>query len=493
MSNDEQRIAEAWAHYHAGAFGKCADICEALLTSELPNAEAEHLAGRLAERAGNLELALDFYERAAGNEPTGVSHLYAEAAVLRKLARDDDAIAALSAAIRLEPAFAAAHFMLGNIWKDRRALEDALPHYETAAHLEPDNADFAMNAGAAQRELENLDAALSWTDAALEADPDHTAARWNRAQILLLMEDFERGWEAYPTRFGSSPKAFPYRHGDKPEWNGEIIDDRKLLLWGDQGMGDELICGSLIREAASRAKSVMLECEPKLAPLISRSFPNLEVIPRSTPADERTRDKSIRAQKAWGDLPAIFRRRKADFISDAGYLKADESRVAAHRESYNTLGRGPKVGIAWESANPLYKEKVDVPLALWAPIFAVPNVRFVSVQYKAEREMFERVKAPVHLDASVDAWSDIDGWAAQMASLDLVISISNSATCLAAALGVKTWAMLSTAPEFYYGMTSEQCLWFEGLRFFRQESRGDWQTVTANVATALSEFAQNDR
>ena len=215
------------------------------------------------------------------------------------------------------------------------------------------------------------------------------------------------------------------------------------------------------------------------------------MVPRRSSSDERTRDQSIRAHKAWGDLPALFRRRKEDFVSDTGYLKPDETRVAALRLSYQKLGSGPKVGIAWESANPFYKQKVDVPLTLWAPILAVPNVQFVSVQYKAKRDMFEAVNARVHFDNTVDAWSDLDDWAAQLAALDLVISISNSATCLAAALGVKTWAMLPTAPEFYYGMNSERCLWFEGLRFFRQESRGDWQAVTAHVAAALSEFAKD--
>lgn len=487
MSEDEQRVAEAWLYFEAGEFGRCADICEQLLTAELPNAEAEHLTGRLAERAGNLELALDYYERAATNEPTGVAHRYAQALILRKLVRDDDAVAALSAAIRLEPAFAAAHFALANIWKDRGDLEDALPHYETAAHLEPDNVDFAMSAGTAQRELENLDAALAWMESALDADPTHDVARWNHAQILLMMGDYERGWDAYKSRFNSDPASFPRRHSNVPEWDGETIINGKLLLWGDQGLGDELICGSLISEASARAERLVLECEPRLVPLFSRSFPKFEVIPRHSPVDNQTPGTTVKAQKAWGDLPAIFRRRKEEFRLCTGYLKADDTRAEKLRRSYGKLGQGPKVGIAWESANRHYKQKVDVPLPLWAPIFSVPGIQFVSVQYKAEQAMFESADAPVHLDESVDAWGDIDDWAAQISALDLVISISNSATCLAAALGVETWAMLSTAPEFYYGMSGDRCQWFENLRFFRQETRGDWHSVTANVAAALSD------
>ena len=394
----------------------------------------------------------------------------------------------------LEPAFAAAHFGLANTCKDLDAMEEALTHYRRAAEIEPENPDYLMNLGAAHRELEDLEAALAATEAAIASAPDHRAAAWNRAQILLMMGRFDDGWAAYGARFNTGPQAFRYRFPNIPEWDGSNIRDGKLLLWGDQGLGDELIVGSLIVEAAMRAPDIILECEPRLAPLFKRSFPDFRVVPRSNPPDDRTGDSTIRAQMAWGDLGRIFRQRADRFAPSRGYLKADEGRVQGLRARYAQLGSSLRIGISWESANPHYKDKVDIPLAAWQPVLSLADIVFVSVQYGDQREAIRQIRArtgaQIFVDDTVDQWNDVDGWAAQIRAMDAVISASNSAACLAGALGVPGWQLVPTAPEFYWGMTNETCMWFEPMRIVHQTHRGDWADVMPRLADQVRNYAR---
>ena len=492
MSETDLLLTRANTLYVTGDLSGCADICEQILELDSVHAGALHLTGRLADRAGNAELAAAYFGRAAATEPHETRHPFAQAAALRQLDRTPEAITALKSALALNPDFHAAHFNLANALKDENQLTEAMVHYQTAVELAPGNADYLANLAAAHRELEQLDDALTTIGRALEIKPDDGILKWNRAQLLLMNGDFAAGWDAYPARFESGPKAFRRRHQDRPEWDGGDLSDGKLLLWGDHGLGDEMITGSLVNEARERVPNIILECEPRLVPIFARSFSDIEVVPRRDPPDDRTAGSAIVAQMALGDLPRLLRCTLADFKPSPGYLKPDAEQARAARERLVGLGKKPRIGISWESANPFYKPRVDVPLALWDDVLRIDDVAFVSVQYgdtdTAINDAMSRTGTTIHRDQATDLWSDIDGTAALLSNIDLLIAASNSTACLAAALGVPVWQLLPTAPEFYWGMSSERDLWFDRMRLVRQTERGNWAELMNRVARDLADW-----
>jgi tetratricopeptide (TPR) repeat protein len=483
-------LSRANARFVAGDLAGCTDICEEILARDPNHGGAAHLIGRLATRAGNPELAVSYFRQAAAAEPTETRHLFALAAALRQLNRNAEAIAALRTTLTLNPDFHAAHYNLANALKDEGDVAAALPHYQAAVEIAPNNADYLGNLAAAHRALEQMDEALRTIDLAIAVKPSDGILRWNRAQILVMKGDYAAGWDAFPARFDTGPNAFRRRHQNCPEWTGETLTDGTLLLWGDQGLGDEMILGSLIAEAAALAPHIVVECEPRLAPLFARSLPKIEVIPRNSPAADRSTDPAITTQMAFSDLPRLFRRNASDFSPVPGYLTPNPESIAAIRQRLAIDDDRFRVGISWESANPIYKPLVDIPLPLWDSVLQVDGVEFVSVQYGdqpgALREAQERTGTAIHVDPDVEAWSDLEGAAAQLAGLDLVIAASNSVGCLAAAVGVPTWQLLPTSPEFYWGLSSEQCLWFTNMRLIRQARPGDWGEMMGRVAADLA-------
>jgi ADP-heptose:LPS heptosyltransferase len=127
---------------------------------------------------------------------------------------------------------------------------------------------------------------------------------------------------------------------------------------------------------------------------------------------------------------------------------------------------------------------------LFAPLFAQPDVRWINLQYGDHDAMSEQIaaaSAPILIDRSVDQFSNIDVFAAQIAAMDMVLTIDNSTAHLAGALGVPTWVLLPFAPDWRWLQLREDSPWYPTMRLFRQPKIGDWQSVVNRVHSILQE------
>jgi ADP-heptose:LPS heptosyltransferase len=127
-------------------------------------------------------------------------------------------------------------------------------------------------------------------------------------------------------------------------------------------------------------------------------------------------------------------------------------------------------------------------LSLFAPLFARSDIQWVSLQYGDHNLLEEQAaaaKAAILIDRSVDQLSDIDVFAAQIAALDLVVTIDNSTAHLAGALGVPVWLLLPYAADWRWLDAGEESAWYPTMRLFRQPKLRDWQSVIERVNRAL--------
>jgi ADP-heptose:LPS heptosyltransferase len=121
-------------------------------------------------------------------------------------------------------------------------------------------------------------------------------------------------------------------------------------------------------------------------------------------------------------------------------------------------------------------------------LFERPDIRWVSLQYGDHDKLENQAavaNAPIFIDRSVDQFSNMDVFAAQIAAMDMVVTIDNSTAHLAAALGIPTWLLLPFAPDWRWLLTREVTPWYPTMRLFRQPRRGDWQSVIQRVKNAL--------
>ncbi|MEA1653185.1 tetratricopeptide repeat protein [Nitrospirillum sp. BR 11164] len=331
------------------------------------------------------------------------------------------------------------------------------PWLERAVALAPEQATAWNNRGRCLNDAGRYAAAGDSYARAIDLDPALATARFNRGLVDLQLGTLDRGWQGYAWRFAAEDKGGAPRF-DRPAWRGESLAGCTLRVWHEQGLGDELLFASLYRALAARAASqgataVLVECDPRLAGLLARSFPTLRFLPRprrqgAAALEPAGADLVVAA----GDLAALLTPALADFAGDggAGYLLADPGRVTHWRGRLADMARGPAlvVGIAWRSGQlSTERSRAYSTLAQWRPILSLPGIRAVSLHYQAAVEEIAALKRDhgltVHRFADADLRDDLETAAALTAACDLVISAATAVGEMAGAVGTPCWRFAS--------------------------------------------------
>ncbi len=409
---------------------------------------------------------------------------------LNKRSSLNQAVACYERALELKPQLPEAHYNLGNTFHALDRLEEARASLERALACRPEYAEAHYNLGCVLEDLCRLKEALTAMDRALQLKPDYPQARFGQALAQLRNGDFDPGWRNYEARWQSIDHDTPWRPYAQPLWAGEKLAGR-LLLWGEQGIGDEIQFSGLIPEAVRTGNRITLDCDARLRPLFARSFPEIEVVSGCGPAEAQ--EMGIAAQLPVGSLPGLYRGSEAAFAATASpYLQADPEERDRFRAKY---GHGRRlIGLAWQTRNQRTGHKRSIGLERLAPLFALQGMasqgaRWISLQYgdfDALEAQAAEAAAPLTIDRGVDQFADIDRFAAQVAAMELVITIDNSTAHLAGALGIPVCLLLPFAADWRWLEGRSENHWYPTLRLFRQPRPGDWETAIASVRAVLA-------
>jgi Tfp pilus assembly protein PilF len=348
----------------------------------------------------------------------------------------------------------------------------------------------------AYRNLGNWGEASRLLEEASGRHPVSSALRWTLAQVRLACGDWREGWSDYAFRFAAG--AVPYRPLPYRTWNGQHAPDQTVVVLAEQGLGDEIMFASCLPDVIARVGHCIVECEPRLTTLFSRSFPAATVLPTRRERDASWLNRA--AEPQWqifsGDLPSLFRQRDEDFPPHQGYLQADPTRVRHWRERLQRdLGAGLKVGISWRGGTPKTRARArTLACADWAPILGVPGCQFVNLQYGDCDAMLDQFRSehgirPAHYP---EALTDYDETASLVCALDLVVSVCTAVIHLAGALGRPVWVLAPLAPEWRYTAYRPVMPWYPSTRVFRQASVEDWSGPCQEVSVRLRQLTQID-
>jgi tetratricopeptide (TPR) repeat protein len=477
--------------------------------------------------------AVGAFRRALAVRPDDAATLANLAVALCQLDRLDEAEDAARRGIVASPDNAAAHNGLGTVLERRGQLEEALAAYRRACQLAPtqrafqDNLLLALTAiGSGFDETERIlrsrlanrpddvDSLIRLAGALRDqckfAKAHETLDRLmalslsesQRAQALaalsevqFLAGDFAAAWANY--RWREKWVGFKRRPHRQPEWTGEDLAGRSILVWSEQGVGDEIMFTRFLPLLAATGAKVVLETDPRLVALFRRSFPGVTVVGVADPPDSATAT-GIDFQIPIGALGEKFWTR---YISErpAARLQADKIRSAEMRARYLAAGNAAAdqstrlVGIAWRSVNVWMGGAKSITLDALAPLLRRRGTVFVDLQYGDNAADIEALAAAtgstiVH-DQTFDQFQDLDAFAAQILALDAVVSISNTTVHMAGAQGVPTAVLLSSAPMWRWGTTGETSPWYDSIRLYRQHAPGDWRDPIAAATDFLDRAA----
>jgi len=480
----------ASAEADAGAFERAIVLTRrAVLVDATVSIAWNNLAQALMTM-GAMESAEAAWRRAVCLSPIFVGPLCGLAALLGNA---EDAARLLARAVRAEPEGAVARGVQAAAALRRHDLVEAEEACRRGLALDPALPSLLNNRGRVD-DLTRIDDRVTWFDRAIQVG-DPPTARLNRGMTLLRAGRVAEGWDGYAARFASG-EARPRRRFAVPEWDGSPLKGRRLLIWREQGLGDEILFASVYPDVIREAGEVVIECDPRLLPLFQRSFPKARVRPERPGAKEGAARGIVEnvdcdLHVPAGSLPALFRRRVSEFPRDRdAWLRPNTARAAEWTEILDDLGPGARVGIAWRSGLMTAERRAAyLPLERWGALFRVPNVHLVNLQYDArEEEMVEAERLfgrRIHRWPGTDLKNDLDGAAALTAGMDLVVTPANSVGEIAGALGIPTWRI---GWRDWTQLGSGTRPWYPSMRLF--QPTGDAGALDEALARVVRELTR---
>jgi Tfp pilus assembly protein PilF len=447
---------------------------------------------------GRYEEALQAEEKALGLAPRDPNaHSYRGSALLQ-LGRAQEALASYDQVLKLAPNAAVAHYNRANALQRLKRYEEALLSLKHTLKLQPNYTDALSLSGNVLKALGDTKAAVRYYDAALRINPNAADAHYNKGLALLTASEFESAWAHYEWRlhWDAAVRIGQSRSIDRvaPDWDGRP-KDKPVLVIPEQGLGDQIFYAGMLNDLQEIAPGSTVCLEPRLIPLLARSFEKLKFSsPYDIDAEQCVKDDTFSAQTHIGSLGKYFRADAAGFSRvNTPYLKADPFKAHQLRNRIAEQGR-IVCGISWRSKNAEIGADKSLSLQALIPILSAEGVDFVDLQYgdTSEERQSLRQTHGIHIQHpdDIDNKNDLDSLAALISACDIVITISNVTAHIAGALGKPTLVMLSNSPSslWYWHLERSDSPWYQSAELIRQKQSGRWESVTELATQALKTF-----
>ena len=335
----------------------------------------------------------------------------------------------------------------------------------------PSYPDPYANVGLCYKWNGETDKALQWIDKALELNPHHQQAAFTRAITLLLGGRMKEGWEAYESRWHMRGHGMRKIEVPWPEWDG--TNGKKILIYGEQGVGDNLQMLRYAKAMQDRGLEVQALVRKPIKAVFEQSGALTKVSEITEPFS------NFDAHISAFSLPRVMGTTLDNIPYPNGYIpKPPLSDVMEY-------GSGLNVGIFWSGAIE-YKQNIfrSTHLHQWRNVLSVPGITWHSLQVgngEEEAMLFPQVQR-------YPCPEDYLETARRIAGLDLVITVDTGLAHLVGAMGVPVWIMIPHGGDFRWLLEREDSPWYSSARLFRSKADFEWAPVFDRIRNALLEL-----
>jgi tetratricopeptide (TPR) repeat protein len=461
---DQKNLHKAKLLWDAAKVDEAWELVQDILTRHPYDYIALQMGGHIYEKAGNMPVAYHFFRTATEQNPKDGTAWMNYGRTAEELWRTPEAERAYAKALKYADRDETTRCTLGNL-----------------SALCIDNARYQE--------------AIDWANKCLEQWPDDKQTLANVGFAKLGLGQWSDGWKMYRNILGTDMRTRINYHGE-PEWDGS--PDKTVVLYGEQGIGDEVSFASMVPDALKVCKKVILDCDLRLANLFARSFPQARVYGtrKSRPHGEKVAkwhpdDREFDASLAIGQIGEYFRT-DVSMCPGRPYLVSCPDRTLMWKALWKQKQK-PVIGIAWNGGIP----RTGSHLRRWTledllPVFRAVDAHWVCLEYKpagADLDAFRAKHPEIDIKEYPHATltKDYDDTAALVASLDMVFCIQTAVAHLGGALGVPTWVCVPPCSQWRYGTEGETIPWYDSVRVIRQQ-KGQW-----NFSQIAEELSANFR
>lgn len=432
---------------------------------------------------------------------------------LSELNEHDDAVRCFVEAVKINPLDPMPYTNIGNSLAKNLQFEEADKYFDLALTVEPNHAEAAVGKGVAafqrldypaaeaafekalalrpgllviETNLGNCysvqgkyDQAMKALDRSVEREPDNGLARTNRGLIHLVRGNFEQGWKDYEYRFDSG-NMVANRFADVPRWPGPASPASHVLIWAEQGLGDEIMFSTIFQDLEKLPHTFHIECDPRLYDIFKVSFPKLHfVVKKSITAID-----GINYQLPLASLGLHFRNKSTDFErTKGGHLKLPTTVLSPEATKVLEGLPRPWIGVSWESyaLTKNFRGRKSITAKEFSTFTSklagtVINLQFPN-PHKHESPVEQEIPERVITLPGLNLRNDVKELAVLLRQLDKIVSIGNSVAHICGAFGSPATVLLPEVPDWRWGTETSESHWYQSLELIRKLPNENWEQV----------------
>ena len=442
--------------------------------------------GFLHNEQGQFQEAIKNYNEAIEIDPNNFQLFYNRGITFENLKQYEESLKDYNHSIRLNNNFGMAFFNKSGLLIKLKKNEEALTVIDQAIVISPHNANYFIKKAYIYEGLNNYEFALNIYDHVLRIDPNNSEAMTKQSYLQLSLLDFKSGWELYKNRWWNLAKP----QFSIPELNDFTITNKKIFIWSEQGIGDQIIYSSLFFDAFKTKNEFCISLEPRLVDLYKRSFfwaQNVIFIS----SEEKVKESDYDFHLPICNLGIFFRTSIESFNSHPiAYLKSNNSQVKDLRKRIKK-DNYKICGISWKSRNSIIGEEKSLSLNQLLPVLKLTNTIFIDLQYGdtswEKKNIYNLFGIEIKSISEIDNLNNLDGLTSLIDVCDFIVTISNATAHIAGGLNKKTYLLLpnSFGKLWYWGQSNDGSLWYPSVEIYRCPKSGLWDEAIENLSERL--------
>lgn len=470
--------------FNNGDFKSSKRLSEILLKKDQTNCLAFNILGLSESSLGQKNIAEEIFLKGIFHNPldgslyNNLANLYLEIKEYKK-AKDFS-----YKATSLSPNCSRSYFTLGVSLNACNEWDKAIGAFKKSFKLDKKNHEALLNIGFCYRDTKKFTKALEIYRQHQKLFPRIVEGFYSESTLHLRSQRFKLGWEKYEIALKDDSRNVldGYHTESKSLWDGKPFDGT-LLIYGEQGIGDQIFFGTILFDLMELHSRIILKVDKRLKNLFQNNFKNIAFYSHNEVVPEKDYQKYI----AIGSLCKFLRKDLKSFENTTFSKFKHNKKPLNLRKSFKN--KKPVIGVSWYTKS--FETGINrslKPIEL-SRIINESKFNYVNLQYGENKEQISEIQqltnGALFTYNNIDLTNDFENISNLILECDLVLTIDNTIAHLSSSLGQNTWILLPFSANFRWFENTSNSLWYKSSTLIRQTSDRKWTTTIDEIINKL--------